>query len=374
MSRRIFTRNLNGELSNSFKLGGAEGSTMGVTSVTFGATGMFGRYVHACTCYHKFTNIVPYRHRSGSAGGGVRGLRSIGDGTFGQNFASDYELDKEFVVKAMLEKVEHVFNCVGMWQEPTVYENSQSWFDMESVNVEWPRLLAKWSREMGINRLVHISHVNADVNSPSLLLRQKALAEQAVLEEFPRATIIRSTDMFAEDDNNYKHYFRSQRYWRVHPLVNYGERIVQPAFAGDVAEAMVRAAMLDHTEGRIAELGGPLRFTMNDYIRWCADCVGNYHYTFNMPHVMWKPLCWFNERNAFKKGAALGGRHPHWNLEWLERQYIDDVAMPERDPNLLDWEDLGIPKEDLYRIEDKFFAISAWWAKSQPYGDHGLQL
>jgi NADH dehydrogenase (ubiquinone) 1 alpha subcomplex subunit 9 len=374
MSRRLFTRNMNGELSNSFKHKQAESNMMGVTSVTFGCTGFFGRYLHGCTSLHNFTNIVPYRHRSGAAGGHVRAQRMIGDGTYGQQFVTDYELDKEFLVKAMLEKTETVFNAVGMWQEPCMYENSQSWFDMEAVNVEWPRLLAKWSREMGINRLVHISHVNADPASKSKLLAQKGRAELAVLEEFPRATIVRSTEMFGEDDNNFTKYLRTQRWSRVHPMVNYGEKIVQPVFAADVAEAMVRCAMLDHTQGRIAELGGPVRFTMNDFVRYCAQCIGNYHFTVNLPNPAWRALVAFNESNIIKKGALFGGRHAFWNREWLERQYIDDCAMPERDPNLLDWEDLGISKDDLYRVEDRFFHITGYWSKDNPYVEHGIHL
>lgn len=375
MARRIFTRNVrNGELSNSWKHTSAESSTMGMTAVTFGCTGFFGRYVAASVAYHKITALQPYRHRSGVAGGNIRGIRSINDGTFGQNFSTDYELDKEFVVKAMLEKVEHVFNCVGCWQEPALYEHSQSWFDMEAVNVEWPRLLAKWCREMGINRLVHISHVMADHNSPSKLMRMKKRAEEAVMEEFPRATIIRSTEMFGEDDNYITRHFRDQRYWKVVPVVRRGERIVQPVFVGDVAEAMVRAIRLDHTEGRIAELGGPVRMTTNDIYRWCASCIGHYHYTMPWNYYMFKPLCYVNERALLRRGFIVGSRHPNWNLDWLDRQYVDDVACPERSPELMDWEDFGIAREDLYCIEDKMFAFSAYWSKEAPFLEQGMSM
>lgn len=373
MSRRMFTRNANGELNNSWKYVGSEGVMMNVTSTTFGCTGYLGRYVAGTQAYHRFTSILPYRHRSG-VGGGIRCVRHLGDGSFGQLFPTDYEIDKEFVVKSILEKVEHVFNCVGMWQEPALYENSQSWFDMESVNVEWPRMLARWCREMGINRLVHFSMAGADVNSPSKLLRQKALSEQAVLEEFPRATIIRPTDFFSEDDNTYSRYFKAQRYWKVTPVPNKGQRIHQPVFVGDVAEAAVRAVRLDHTQGRIAELGGPIRLTTNDILRYAAECNGQYHYTIPVPKAVLKPIVWLNERCPARKGMIIGPRPASWNIDWLDRQYVDCVAMPERDPDLLDWEDFGIAREDLFRMEEKLYLISGYWSKENTYQDHGTSL
>lgn len=373
MSRRIFTRNNNGELSNNWKHSGAEATAMNITMSVFGCTGFVGRYVAGAGAFHKYTQICPYRHRSG-VNGSVRPVRHLCDGTQGQMFPTDYEMDKEFVVKAILEKVENVFNCCGMWQEPAKYEHSNSWFDTEAVNVEWPRLLARWSRELGINRFVHLSMVGADVNSPSKILRQKALAEQAVLEEFPRATIIRSTDMFSEDDWTYTRYLKAQRYWKVTPVPNNGNRIHQCVFAGDIAEAMVRAIRIDHTEGRIAELGGPVRFTTNDLLRWCAEVNSLYHYTVGLPKWMWKPMVYANERSFFRKGAIIGPRIPHWNRDWLERQYIDNVAMPERDPELLDWEDFGICRDDLFRLEEKFFLVTAMYATENSYTEHGRWL
>jgi NADH dehydrogenase (ubiquinone) 1 alpha subcomplex subunit 9 len=373
MSRRIFTRNNNGELSNNWKHTGAEATAMNVTMAVFGCTGFVGRYIAGAGAFHRYTQICPYRHRSG-VNGSVRPVRHLCDGTQGQMFPTDYEMDKEFVVKAILEKVENVFNVCGMWQEPAKYEHSNSWFDTEAVNVEWPRLLARWSRELGINRFVHVSMAGADVNSPSKILRQKALAEQAVLEEFPRATIIRGTDCFSEDDFSYTRYLKAQRYWKITPVPNEGKRIHQPLFVGDLAEAAVRAIRIDHTEGRIAELGGPVRFTTNDLLRWCAEVNSLYHYTVGLPKWVWKPMVYVNERSFFRKGSIIGPRTPHWNRDWLERQYIDNVAMPERNPEMLDWEDFGICRDDLFRLEEKFFLVSSMYATENSYTEHGRWL
>lgn len=373
MSRRRFVRTLSGEVSSTWRGGGAESNAMGVNVATFGATGAVGSHVHYAMAGHGFTSLIPFRFRAGGMSG-VRFLKHGCDGTVGQNFDTDYEIDKEFVVKSILEKVDNVANCVGAWQEPAVYENSQSWFSMEAVNVEWPRMLARWSRELGILKFVHVSMVGADLNSPSKLLRQKAMAEQAVLEEFPTATIIRATDVFFENDFSYSKYLKAQRYFMVCPVPNRGQRIHQPVFAGDIGEAVARCMYLDHVDGRIAELGGPVRFTTTDLLRWASECNGQLHLTMHLPKWVWKIACAFNERSPYHKGMAIGTRPPAWNKDWLERQFIDNCAMPERDPNLLDWEDFGIPREDLYRMEEKYFITSAMYARDSPMFDWGKFL
>ena len=370
MSRRQYARSMNGELAQSHTLTAAKGSLMNITSAVFGATGVLGNYVQSAAVTHNHTTIVPFRFRSGASG--VRNMRCLGNGgTMGQNFETDFEIDKEFVVKSILEKVDNVFNVIGAWQEPAVYEHSQSWFSMEAINVEWPRMLARWSREMGILRFVHVSMVGADLNSPSKLLRQKREAELAVLEEFPSATIIRSTDVFGYDDVHYTKYFKAQRYLKIVPVANNGMRICQPVFGGDIAEACCRAVILDHTEGRIAELGGPVRFTTNDFLRYCAECNGQFHMICHIPKWMFKVWCTLNERLPLHKGSIMGGKAPFANKDWLDRQYIDNCAMPERDPDLLDWEDFGLPQEDLYRIEEKYFLASMMWSKENPLLDYG---
>ena len=371
----MFTRSLNGEVSSTWRSSGAEQSAMGVNVATFGCTGHLGHHVHAQCAAHRYTNIAPFRFRAGTQTSG-RTIRNCGDGgtLFAQNFETDFELDKEFVVKSILEKVDNVFNVIGAWQEPALYENSQSWFSMEGINVEWPRMLARWCREMGVLRLVHMSMVGADLNSPSKILRQKAAAEIAVLEEFPNATIIRGTDIYYEEDYSYSRYLKAQKHLKFIPVVNHGNRIHQPLFAGDLAEAAVRSILLDHTQGRIAELGGPVRFTTTDFARWVSEVNGLNNYIIHLPKWAWKAIAAFNERGTFHKGALIGTKPPAWNQDWVERQFVDNCAMPERDPELLDWEDFGIPREDLYRMEEKYFVTSGMWAKDNLYQDYNYKL
>lgn len=50
-------------------------------------------------------------------------------------------------------------------------------FSFEEVNIEGPRAIARACRDHGVNRLIHISALNADKNSNSRWLRSKVLQE-----------------------------------------------------------------------------------------------------------------------------------------------------------------------------------------------------
>jgi NADH dehydrogenase (ubiquinone) 1 alpha subcomplex subunit 9 len=73
-------------------------------------------------------------------------------------------------------------------------------FSFEDVHVNGARQVAKLCREHGVSKLIHVSSLNARLDSPSAFLRSKAKGELAVLEEFPEATIVRPATMYGHED------------------------------------------------------------------------------------------------------------------------------------------------------------------------------
>lgn len=66
------------------------------------------------------------------------------------------------------------------------------------MNVEGARRIARIARESGVKRFIHVSHLAAKENPDKVFLpkgseylKSKWRGEQAVLEEFPDATIIK---------------------------------------------------------------------------------------------------------------------------------------------------------------------------------------
>ncbi len=141
-----------------------------------------------------------------------------------------------------------VINCVGI-----LVQTGKQQFD--AVQDEGAARVARIAREEGVRRLVQISAIGADPDSPSDYARSKAAGEAAVAEAFPGAVILRPSIVFGTEDEFFNRFATMARLSPVIPLVGPETRF-QPVYVDDVAAAAVKAATGDVVPG-IYELGGP---------------------------------------------------------------------------------------------------------------------
>jgi uncharacterized protein YbjT (DUF2867 family) len=106
-------------------------------------------------------------------------------------------------------------------------------------------------------RLVHVSAIGADEQSPSRYARSKAAAERLVLAAQPQAVIMRPSIVFGPEDDFFNRFAALARMSPVLPLIGGGQTRFQPVFVGDVAEAIAQAVDGNARAGTIYELGGP---------------------------------------------------------------------------------------------------------------------
>ena len=106
-------------------------------------------------------------------------------------------------------------------------------------------------------RVVHISAIGADANSPSRYARAKAAGEQAVLAATPDATILRPSVVFGPEDQFTNRFASLARMSPALPLIGGGVTRMQPVYVGDVANAVADAVDGKTKPGATYELGGP---------------------------------------------------------------------------------------------------------------------
>ncbi len=125
-----------------------------------------------------------------------------------------------------------------------------------AINVAGAQRVAEAAGAAGVKRLVHMSVLGADPDSPSAFARSRALGEAAVRAAFADAVVLRPSIIFGVGDDFFNRLGWLARMLPVMPLFSGGTRL-QPVYVGDVAEALAAAAQGGARAGRVYELGGP---------------------------------------------------------------------------------------------------------------------
>ena len=187
--------------------------------------------------------------------------------------------------------------------------------DMQAVQADGAGHVAAAAKSAGARTLVHISAIGADSDGASAYARSRGDGEAAVRRAFPRAAILRPSIIFGREDHFINRFAAIIRLAPVIPIIAAGTKF-QPAYVGDVAEAVV-AALGDDAAGKLFELGGPQVLTMAELQRWIAEATGRKPLFVELPDAVSAVLA-----TAF--GWAPGA--PITKDQWLMLQRDNVVA------------------------------------------------
>jgi len=215
----------------------------------FGGSGFLGRNVVRTLCKRDYRIRVA-----------VRRPELVGHlqpaGKVGQIHAVQANVRYPASVEAAMRGSHVVINLVGI-----LAEGGSQTFD--AVQTKGAETIAKAATAIGA-RMVHVSAIGADENSPSHYARAKAAGEKAVLAAAPSATILRPSLMFGPEDQFTNRFAALAQISPFLPLVGGGVTRVQPAYVGDVATAIADAVDGKTKPGATYELGGPEVLTMRE--------------------------------------------------------------------------------------------------------------
>ena len=224
-------------------------------ATVFGGSGFIGRYVVKRLAQQGY--IVRIAGRNTEA---ARLLKPMG--AVGQIVPLFASVTNEGTVKRAVEGADIVVNAVGI-----LAESGSATFTV--IHRDGAERIARLSAANGVGRMVHISAIGADVNSPSRYGASKGEGEQAVLGAFPTATILRPSLVFGPEDQFFNRFGEMARVSPIMPVIC-GDTKMQPVYVGDVADAVMAALATQAAQGvatgRTYELGGSRVWTFREIL------------------------------------------------------------------------------------------------------------
>lgn len=326
---------------------GSRSSSPGVVASVFGSTGFLGRNVVGKLCSVGIQTVLPFRGEEYN----MSHLKVLGD--IGQNVPQLWDLRDP---DSIYEAVKHSNLVVNLVAQQTHTRH----FNMNDVNIDGARLIARIAREAGVERFIHVSTAGYNIHSCSEWIRSKSLGEQAVREIFPSATIIRPTTMFGIDDTLLTRPAELFRFSPVFPVYR-PDRKIQPIWVDDVARAILETAADDNAAGKVFEIGGPEVMTQRQLYEFLSEIL------YERPQFVEGPVVeWFVQQYA--KFWSKIHRNPRWTPHGLEMQDYDNIVTGTQ-PG---FEEIGIGQDELTSVRRYALNVVRQFRHTERY-DNDLQ-
>ena len=143
----------------------------------------------------------------------------------------------------------------------------------EQVHVELPAKIVRAMQHAGVQRLVQVSALGADLQGPSKYQRSKARGEAVLQGAGLQLTVLRPSVIYGAEDKFLNLFADLQGIAPFMPLAGSGTRF-QPVWVGDVARAVVTCLQKPETIGQTYELCGPDVLTLGQLVKQAGQWAG----------------------------------------------------------------------------------------------------
>ena len=287
-------------------------SLSGKLVTLFGGSGFFGTHVAQALLERGARLRVASRHPEQAYT--LKPLANLGQ----LQFARCNILD-ERSVQACVQGADVVINLVGSFEG-----------NLMRLMGEAAGTIAAAATTEGCSAMVQVSAIGADSESSAEYAQAKALGEQLVREAFPKATVIRPSIIFGQDDNFLNMFAGLIQMMPVLPVFG-PEAKLQLVHVDDCAEAVVLAAENpDKHGGKTYELGGPDALSMMEINRKIADAQRRKRTFLPMPDALSGAFAALpgtpmgsDQWTLLKQGSRVSGDYPGFKAFGIEPAPLD---------------------------------------------------
>jgi NADH dehydrogenase len=152
-------------------------------------------------------------------------------------------------------------------------EESPPQLTYESVNVEGTRSIVREAERCKVGRFIYLSSLGAEAGT-SPYHRSKRRAEEIVCGFDGGWTILRPGNVYGPGDDVISLILTMVRSIPVVPVIGTGDDQFQPIWVEDLSAALAESVRRSDLHGRVLELAGEERTTLNDLIDMLSEITG----------------------------------------------------------------------------------------------------
>ncbi len=308
----------------------------------FGGSGFVGRYIARRMAKQGWRVRVAVRRPN-------EALFVRPYGAVGQVEPIFSNISNDASVRAAIMGADAVVNCVGILNETRRQK-------FEGIQSEGAGRIARIAAEQGVQSLVHISAIGANIDAKSAYSRTKAEGERLVKAAFRSAVILRPSIVFGSEDQFFNRFATLAKFSPVVPLVGADTKF-QPVYVDDIAAA-AEQGVLGLAKAGVYELGGPEVASFADLIAKLMGVIRRKRLIVNIPFFFAAMQAWgFDMMQKFSFGMFTNRILTRDQVKALK---IDTVV----DPKVKGFKDLGIEPTAMDAVMEEYLY------RHRPYGQY----
>ena len=205
-----------------------------------------------------------------------KGLKIKTQGNAGYIDIKESSIYDENKIEKLFNEADFCINLVGI-----LYESKRG-NTFHNIHTVFPTLLAKLSRKYDLENFLHISALGINEASDSKYAVSKLEGEKNILNNFPKATILRPSIVFSSSDNFSTLFMTLLNRLPFFPIYYSGKTKFTPIHCSDLTD-IIYYVLLNKSNSQIIECTGPEVLTFREILEILLNLIEKKRFLIPMP-------------------------------------------------------------------------------------------
>tara|TARA_B100000424_G_C22894886_1_gene475994 strand:- start:360 stop:1316 length:957 start_codon:yes stop_codon:yes gene_type:complete len=242
---------------------------------------------------------------------------------------------EEKKIEKLFSTADYCINLIGILYEK---RNGNTFKNIHTI---FPTILAKLCRKYNLKHFVHLSALGINEAIDSKYAISKLEGEKGILNNFPKATILRPSVVFSNSDNFSTQFMTLLNRLPIFPLYYSGKTKFMPIHCSDLTD-VICYVLQNETQSKIIECVGPEILSFREILEILLNLIGKKRFLVPLPLIF---------ANLSAKFFQLLP-NPLLTEDQLILLKYDNVPSGKYKTNL----DIGLPSKLLFKDEVKKYA------------------